>query len=208
MSNTEAALEAKALAVPPGTLRHTVLQAAKRFKSSWVELGKLLVKVRDEALFSEWGYEDFDAYCAKELRIRKATALKLTRSFGFLSKHEPEAVTKPDIVDTAPAFEVVEVLAGAEERGQLSASDYKSIRDSIWNPQSSTSELRAELKDRFPTPEGEGPSKKAMVRRFAAIARRLATDLKASRAVSHAVVERAEALAEDLDEMARTVAEA
>ncbi|MBL9038918.1 MAG: hypothetical protein JNG84_10410, partial [Archangium sp.] len=36
--------------------RSTVAAAAKRFKSSWVELGKLLVQVNNEALFQEWGY--------------------------------------------------------------------------------------------------------------------------------------------------------
>ena len=65
---------------PPGTFRHTVLLAAKRFKSTWAELGKLLVQVRDEAKFEEWGYASFEAYCLKELHIQKQTALKLTRS--------------------------------------------------------------------------------------------------------------------------------
>src|SRR5689334_4254591 len=94
-----------------GSLRQSVLMAAKRFKSSWADLGKLLVKVRDERLYEEWGYPTFETYCAKEIHIRRATALKLTRSFDFLAKHEPRAVEAEDWPTRAPPFEVVEVLA-------------------------------------------------------------------------------------------------
>ncbi|MFT3837648.1 MAG: hypothetical protein QM723_11695 [Myxococcaceae bacterium] len=127
-------LEKKSQAVSAGSYRHTVLQAAKRFKSSWVEFGKLLTKVRNEALFEQWGYDSFDSYCFSELRIKKATADKLTKSYNFMEKHEPKALEREDIAETAPAWDVVSVLADAEERGSLSGSEYKSIRDSILEP--------------------------------------------------------------------------
>src|SRR4051812_5102731 len=103
---SQAVLAEKAQSIPPGTFRHSVLQAARRFKATWVELGKALVQVRDEGSFEEWGYPTFEAYCSKELHIRKATAEKLVRSFSFLAKHEPKAVANEDIVEKAPAFEV------------------------------------------------------------------------------------------------------
>ncbi|MGQ0507159.1 MAG: hypothetical protein ACT4TC_17765, partial [Myxococcaceae bacterium] len=133
MSAAAEAISIKASQVSPGSFRHTVLLAAKRFKATWVELGRMLVRVRDEGSFQEWGYDSFETYCLKELHIRKQTALKLTRSFSFLKKHEPKELASEDIVERAPAFEVVEVLADAEERGQLSAEEYRSVRDSIWN---------------------------------------------------------------------------
>ncbi len=202
MTNVEVALNQKASELPPGTFRHTVLVAAKRFKSSWVELGKLLVKVRNEALFEQWGFATFDAYCLSELRIRKGTADKLTRSFSFLDKHEPQAVAHPEVTQTAPPWEVVQVLAAAEERGQLSAQDYKSIRDSIWDSEKPVSELRRDLVERFPAPEPEAPSDEAMIKRFAGSARRLAEELGRSRKIPKALAERAEALAEELDQLA------
>jgi hypothetical protein len=201
MSTAEAAIAEKARSVPTGTFRHTVLQAAKRFKSSWVELGKLLVQVRNDAAYTDWGYESFEAYCMKELRIRKATADKLTRNFGFLEKHEPKAMQAEDIAETAPAFEVVEVLAQAEDRGQLSAQEYRSIRDSIWNPEKPVSEMRREFQERWPAPEGEAPSGGNNLKRLSALANRCAAELKAEKKVPRAIVERAEALAEDVAEL-------
>ncbi|MFZ5468392.1 MAG: hypothetical protein ACOZIN_03050 [Myxococcota bacterium] len=182
------------------SFRQTVLLAARRFKSTWVDLGRLLVRVRNEALYEEWGFPSFEAYCSKELHIRKATADKLTRSFSFLAKHEPKALERDDSSQAAPAFEVVEVLAGAEERGQLSAAEYRSIRDSIWSPEKPVAELRRELSERYPRPVkplGEG----LMLRRLASAARRLANELAASRKVPKAVAERAAALADDVEEL-------
>ena len=199
---SEAALAAKAREVPAGSFRHSVLTAARRFKASWVELGNMLVKVRDEASFTEWGYPTFEAYCSKELHIRNATADKLTRSFSFLSKHEPTAVANDNIVEVAPAFEVVEVLAGAEERGQLSADEYQSIRESIWNPEKPASELRREFTERYPAPAPTKPAEDVQVRKLALMARKLAAELKACAKIPGAVAERAAALAEDVEEVA------
>jgi hypothetical protein len=205
-SAAEVDIQKKAQSVPPGTFRHTVLVAAKRFKSTWAELGKLLVQVRDEAKYEEWGYPSFEAYCLKELHIKKQTALKLTRSFSFLAKHEPpEAVKEEDFPQRAPAFEVVEVLADAADRGQLSPAEYRSLRDSIWNPEKSATELKREFSERFPRPPPEPPPENVQLRRLAQMARKLASELSGSRKVPAAIAERAAALADDVEELASNV---
>jgi hypothetical protein len=188
-------------AAPDAGFRQTVLLASKRFKSSWVDLGKLLVRVRDQALFDTWGFPSFETYCLSELHIRKQTALKLTRSFSFLDKHEPEKMRSEAVGETAPAFEVVEMLASAEERGQLNAQEYKSIRDSIWNGERPTSELRRELSDKFPPPAPAPEGQSASVKRLWALAKKLAAELHATKAVPRAVAERADALADDLADL-------
>ncbi len=207
MATAEEVISRKVSEVPPGSFRHTVLLAAKRFKSSWVELGKLLAQVRNDALFTEWGYPHFEAYCLGELRIKKQTADKLTRNFGFLEKHEPEVMQTPELAEAAPAFEVVEVLAQAEARGQLSANEYKSIRDSIWNQEKPTSELRRDLVEKFPAPQVKVEAN-VELKRLWALAKRLSAELHANRKVPSAVRERADALARDLEEIVIAKAEA
>ncbi len=208
-SAAEVDLQKKAQSVPPGTFRHTVLQAARRFKSTWAELGKLLVQVRDEAKYEEWGYSSFEAYCLKELHIKKQTALKLTRSFSFLARHEsPEVLREEDFPQRAPAFEVVEVLADAADRGQLSPTEYRSLRDSIWNPEKSAPELKREFTERFPRPAPEPLPESVQVRRLAQQARKLASELSGCRRVPSALAERASALAEEVEELAAGVTNA
>jgi hypothetical protein len=195
------------MSIEPGSLRHTVILAAKRFKSSWVEFGKLLAQVRHEGLHEEWGYPNFETYCLAELRIKKQTAEKLTRNYGFLEKHEPQVMKTPELAEAAPAFEVVEVLAQAEERGQLSAAEYKSIRDSIWNQEKPTAELKRDLEEKFPLPAPKFDST-ADLKRLWGVAKRLAADLHSNRKATPTVRERADALAADLEELLTQKAEA
>ncbi len=181
-------------------LRSTVAAAARRFKSSWFELGRLLVQVRSTSAWQRWGFETFEAYCTGELHIRRATAEKLLRSYGFLQRHEHEELGSPE---RAPAFEVVTVLADAEERGQLTERDYARVRDAIWDPKRPPAELRRELTERFPIP-ARPLDASAQLRRFALTARRLATELRASSRVPAAAKRTAEALADELEALVET----
>jgi len=205
MRNAEAAVGDGQAEIPPGSLRHSALLTAKRFKSIWVEFGALLVRVRDGLQYQQWGYSTFEEYCAKELRIRKQTALKLTRSYLFLAKHEPKTSADRDSGYRAPRFEVVEVLADAEQRGQLSESDYASVRDSIWNSDQSLSELKRGLAERFPAPQQARAQSQGTPRRLAADARRLAKELAAHRRAPRPIVERASALADDVEEWSANI---
>ncbi len=181
-------------------LRTTVAAAARRFKSSWFELGRLLAQVRSSDAWQPWGFSSFDAYCTGELHIRRATAEKLLRSYGFLHRHEREA---PETSERAPPFEVVTVLADAEERGQLTERDYARVRDTIWDPGRTPAELRRELTERFPAPERARDAGSQLLR-FARTARRLASELRASSQVPAAAKRTAEALADELESLAET----
>ena len=199
-SRVEKELMESAKNIPPGTFRHEVVTAARRFKSSWTELGSLLVRVRKEQSFEQWGYTTFEAYCLKELHIKRQTALKLTNSYAFLERHEREILNKP--VEERPAFEVVEVLAKAEERGQLNERDYATIRDEIWKDERPAAAVARDLSHRFPAPEPAAPEPSVQLRRLANTAKRFAEELRAAKKVPDAIAERATALAEELEELA------
>jgi hypothetical protein len=100
---------------------------------------------------------------------------------------------------------VVEVLADAADRGQLSPSEYRSLRDSIWNPEKPATELKKEFVERFPRPAPEPPPENLQVRRLAQTARKLASELSGCRKVPSAIAERAAALAEEVEELAASV---
>ena len=182
--------------------RAEVLGAARTFKASWTGLARVLTRVRDEALWRGWGFPSFEAYCSKELRIRKATALKLTRSWTFLDRHERG--WRPDAPDARqpPAFEVVEVLAEAEERGALDAEEYRSIRESIWDPDRPVAAVRRELSERFPRPAAERPATEVRLGQLARTARRLAEELRACRGVPASVRTQADDLAAAVESLA------
>jgi hypothetical protein len=198
-----AGAEAASEGVAHDGFRGQVLDAARRFKAGWVELARHLAKVQAERLFEEWGYATFEAYCSRELRIKKATAQKLVMSYGFLEKHEPRVLDDPEQARKAPAFEVVQVLSRAEEQGQLDEESYREVREKLWERPVAPAEIKRELAKRFPAPEPEEPPVDLALKRLAAAARKLARDLSGCSKVPRAVAERAAALAEDVEELAR-----
>ncbi|AKU91743.1 hypothetical protein [Vulgatibacter incomptus] len=185
--------------IPEGSFRAAVQESARRFKASWLDLARHLVRVRGEGSWQEWGFATFEAYCAKELRIKKATAQKLVTSYGFLAKHEPEALDDEETARKVPPVEVIEVLSRAEERGQLDEAAYRDVRESLWERPVEAADLKRELAKRFPEPEPEEPPVDLELRRFAAQARKLARDLGGSSRIPRAIAERAAALAEDVE---------
>ena len=126
MSKAVERIAARIEDLPEGSLRRRVLEGARRFKSSWVELARLLSQVRRQEAWREWGFPSFERYCARELFLRKATADKLTASYGFLERHEPELARARE-PRGAPPFEVIEVLSRAEAAGRLPAGGWRRL---------------------------------------------------------------------------------
>jgi hypothetical protein len=196
-------LASRAVDLPEGSMRRRVLEGAQRFKSAWVEFGRLLSEVKRKELWREWGFPSFERYCSKELFIRSATADKLTRSFGFLEKHEPQLV-RAQGEDRAPPFEVIEVLSRAEETGRLSDGGWRELRDEVLadGRPPTPAAMNKRLTERFgPPPPAPRPSKADRLGRLAALARRLAEACEEEAAVPRPVARRAADLAGEIESL-------
>lgn len=119
----------------PSSLRHLTLEKSKEFKTSWIELGQALYTVWKDKLYREWGYTKFETYTAKEIGIRKQTALKLLRSYFFLEKKEPYYLSKEYSqkanVASMPTYESVNALRLANSKKQLDEVDYENIKRNV-----------------------------------------------------------------------------
>jgi len=199
MTTATARIESQLEQLPEGSVRRRVLECARRFKASWVELGRALCEVRDEALWKDWGFASFETYCAKELFLRKPTVEKLTRSYGFLSRHEP-GMARGAEPRAAPAFEVIEVLSRAEAAGRLPEDGWRELKDEILEQAPSPAALSRQLSERY-GPKAPLPRAPAAERlqKLAGFARKLASACAGEEEVPPAVAERAQALAEDLE---------
>ena len=149
-------LEERMGSLSPESLRYRVLESAKNFKSSWVELGQYLHAVYQDKLFKEWGYGTFEAYCAKEIGIRQPTAVKLLKSYYFLEKEEPEYLKRQtsapseDPVSKRPAetpsFEAVNALRLARQSDKISEKDYEKIREDVLDKGQEVAEIKKKIK--------------------------------------------------------------
>lgn len=116
--------------LPPDSERYRVLLSAKRFKSSWVELGESLTRVANTGEFQTWGYTSFEDYCSREIRIRRQTADKLLLAFRFLEREEPGVLERKE-ARTLPDFRSVDLLRQAREEQTFSPDHYSDLRKAV-----------------------------------------------------------------------------
>ena len=142
-------LEQKMSGIDENSIRYHVLKCAKEFKTSWIELGRSLYSVYKDKLYKEWGYTEFEAYTAKEIGIRKQTAIKLLKSYYFLEKEEPVYLEKAgaasDDVAATPSFEAVNVLRLAKAKKALDEHDYNNLKKDVFEKGKDASLIKKNL---------------------------------------------------------------
>ncbi len=206
-SRSEIEMEVQLEQLEPGSSRHRVLLAARDFKASWVQLGELLTRVRENREFETWGYTDFEMYCRRELHVKRDTANKLTRSYAFLRDHEPSSLQSSTSHRELPALDVVDLLTRARDRANVSEEQFEAIRRDVFSEDQSPP-TRAAVGKRFrevdpdafrstprakPAPSAGGPAevKKALLlaERLEAVLGSLQVSDTTQRAIQSACVE-------------------
>ena len=142
-------IEEKMENLDSNSLRYHILESAKNFKCSWIELGRSLYSVYKDKMYKEWGYVNFDIYVSREIGIRKQTAMKLLKSYYFLEKEEPQYL-KADYADSTkpaqiPSYESIDVLRQAKNKKGLDENDYKDLKKEIFEKGRDAQELKKNL---------------------------------------------------------------
>ena len=200
-------LEDRMAGLEPGTLRHETLEAAKRFKNSWIELGRMLWTVWKEKSFREWGFLTFDAYCAKEVGIRAATAKKLLHSYYFLEKEEPSLLRK--LTEEPPANlphpDSVNLLRLLEKKQEVSPEGYQRVRSYVLEKGKEPPEVRREVRSLLERLETDPAAvraarRQAMIRRMIGTLKGLKAELASSHMLPKKLLAEVEAVAKKLEE--------
>ncbi|MCD6525477.1 MAG: hypothetical protein J7K75_00590 [Desulfuromonas sp.] len=116
----------------PGCERYSILSSAKNFKSSWVDLGQQLKQVRTARLYSEWGYDSFEDYCAREIRIRRQTADKLTMAYYYLEQKRPALVNDQQNLNPLPDFRSIDLLRQADAEQKFSQEQQQELQQAVF----------------------------------------------------------------------------
>lgn len=195
--------------LPAGSLRHQTLEAAKRFKASWIELGRMLWTVYREKKFREWGYLTFEAYCAKEVGIRASTAKKLLNSYYFLEKEEPSTLKR--LAEAAPASlpsaDSVNLLRLLKNREEVPAEDYQKVRGYVLEKGKEPQEVRREVQSLLRENSAADPEQvekvrtKSAVRRMIGTLRSLRRQLSGGELVPKKILAEVDGLAKKLEEL-------
>ncbi|MBN2713730.1 MAG: hypothetical protein JXR97_15030 [Planctomycetes bacterium] len=137
------------------SLRAQVLVALRQFRSGWVELGRLLTEVAYGGDYKEWGYDDFEVYCARELGLKKPTVKKLMVSYNYMKSYEPNRLQKYEEAEdnfSAPAmpdYQTVELLHRARETGEMNETEAAKLHEMAFSGEEDEGFLRKEIRERI-----------------------------------------------------------
>ncbi|MRR52739.1 MAG: hypothetical protein EG825_17855 [Rhodocyclaceae bacterium] len=183
----------------PDSERFRVLASARRFKSSWVELGEKLLAVQAGDRYREWGYASFEEYCSREVHIRRPTVEKLTLAYRFLEREEPHLLARQIELKPLPDFRAVDLLRQAREERQLPVEAYAALRQAVVEDDLSPPTVRKRLREFSPTPDAA-----AQVAAALAALLRLQKAMAALPALEHRHTENLEQLHAALEEFQNT----
>jgi len=191
-------IEKKMVGLDEKSLRCQTLQSAKRFKTSWVELGQYLQTIWRGKHYKNWGYVSFESYCTKEIGIRTSTALKLLRSYYFLETEEPlflkTRLIESDKVTELPCVDSVNILRLAKEKKRLDEEDYKILRHNVLDKGEDPKQIRRKLRNILESyiesdPEGEKKKRyRAIINRLLGTLRSLKREMEHSGMLSKRIV--------------------
>jgi hypothetical protein len=130
ITKTDRAMEDQLLAVANDPERADTLAKARAFKRTWLELADSLARVQKKESWQRWGFTDFDAYCRKELHLRRSTVDKLLGSYRFLESAAPKVLERARDQPNAPipSLAAVQFVEKATERGAADDETMNTIR--------------------------------------------------------------------------------
>jgi hypothetical protein len=202
-------IEQKMENLDKSSLRYQILESAKNFKTSWVQLGQALYSVWKDKTYKEWGFNSFDNYTSREIGIKKQTALKLLRSYYFLEKEEPEYLKK-DYTEYAgvavlPHYESIDLLRRAKDRKILDSEDYASFKKAIFEKGRDAGEMRKDLtslirqREELEPAEARRKRKLAVLKRFLGILKSLKEEAETSKILPSPLIKEASELIKKLE---------
>jgi hypothetical protein len=202
-------IEEKMEGLDNGSLRYHILESAKNFKSSWIELGRSLYSVWKDKMYKEWGYLNFDVYVSREIGIRKQTAMKLLKSYYFLEKEEPQYL-KSDYTEASqaaniPSYESVDILRQAKNKKVLDENDYSNLKKEIFEKGRDARELKKNLgviirqRQELDPEEAQEKRKQSVVRRLLGQLRALKQEAELLKMLPAPLIKEIDALIKKVD---------
>ncbi|HNX67867.1 MAG TPA: hypothetical protein PLL75_03640 [Candidatus Omnitrophota bacterium] len=192
------------------TLRIETVEIAKKHKASWIQLGQHLFSIYKNKLFKDWGYQQFETYCQKELGIKDATASKWIKSYSFLEKEEPRIVrpdfTQEEAPPKIPDYEAVNVLRLAKNNKNIPTNEFAELRNDVLNEGKEVKEVREQVKKILAThapkdtPELKEQKRNSVLKRLVGFLRSAKTQLEEEDLVPDYLLKQIDGLAGKLED--------
>lgn len=191
-------------------LRDQILDHAKNFKTSWVNLGQALYSVWKDKMYHAWGYEKFEHYTEEELGLQKPISLKLLKTYFFLEQEEPAYLKRGFSEEReavqVPGYEAVNVLRLAKQKKELLKDDYIKLKKDVFDKGKDAAVVRKDLaaimRERKPVDPEEERDKRneAAIRKLYNALDSFKKDMEVLKLIPDNIVDEAQGLMSKLEE--------
>jgi len=108
------------------------LAQLQRPHASWLEPATLLVEVRKQKLFREWGFKNFSVF-SKELPFGRSVASDIIKGRQFIEEHRPELlVSLMTEKNATPGYNELALLRRAE-RKNIPRRQFERLTKEVFN---------------------------------------------------------------------------
>ena len=159
----------------PECTRAKALMALRNFRMSWIDVGKLLAEVARGGDYKEWGYDDFESYCTRELGLKRPTVHKIMLSYDYMRTHQAKRLKNGGDL---PDYLTVAELDKARKAGQIDDKDLDEIEVKVFaGEETDEREIRKHLREASAGAKLPGMENAEEKRKLLATARRLRVGL-------------------------------
>lgn len=192
--------------------RIAMVEVARRFKRSWLEMAEALARLRSSEAFHEWGYGDLYEYASLELMLKRPTVEKLLMSYGVIRQHAPEVLQRDGVERHIPSVDSVAYFGKAlrQEAANDDAPEpdpevVEELRRAVFDEGKPVAVLRRTLGPML-FPKAPGQAEVEAMKKASGAAQRLAKQLEGVEGLSPARRDHtAKALAHLVDELATLI---
>jgi len=204
MANTLTRIEEKLENIDPASTRGRVLVALRNFRTSWIVLGRHLRDVAYGGDYREWGYGDYDEYCARELGLKRPTVRKLLLSYQYMQARAPERLEQAEENGAdVPDYRTLAELETARTCNDLDEDALERVHEKVMAGELDDRDARAELKKirAAAAPSIPGMEDDATLRQLIGFARRVRKTAAQCRRVPDGLRDRIELCLVELEDL-------
>ncbi len=135
------------------SIREKAQEAVRNFKQSWVAVAQVITDIAYGGDYREWGFDDFEVYCNKELGFSARQAKKLMRSYSYLKRNKPErlrAILAGENVP-CPGYEIINDIeaaqGSAENSGSYDSNQLKEVEAKLFEGEISGRDASKEIRE-------------------------------------------------------------
>jgi tyrosyl-tRNA synthetase len=203
-------IEEKLETMPQDSVRAFALECAKDFKTSWISLGQALYSIWNDKLYKEWGYQQFETYSVKEIGIKKETAMKLLKSYGFLEKEEPKYLDKEHMKNQEPIklpnYEAVNVLRMVKgKEAVVGKQEYENLKKDVFEKGRDAKDLKKDLtalikqREEVDPEEARHKSRQMVIRRLVSALQAVKKDAEVLKVLPADIIDQTEKLIKKIE---------